>query len=108
MSERPGLMEESREQLVGLKPVGTVKELIAGAHLFNPQDEATRENDQGYITSVAFSPTLGHVIGLGFLKNGRARIGEQVRMVEHLKGSVTLCEVQEPVQVDPEGGRCRG
>ena len=108
MSERPGLMDETREQLVGLKPVGAIKELIAGAHLFNPQDEATRENDQGYITSVAFSPTLGHVIGLGFLKNGRALIGEQVRMVEHLKGSVTLCEVQEPVQVDPEGGRCRG
>src|SRR6056297_111646 len=108
MSERPGLMDETREQLVALKPVGAIKELIAGAHLFNPQEEATRENDQGYITSVAFSPTLGHVIGLGFLKNGRARIGEQVRMVEHLKGSVTLCEVQEPVQVDPEGGRCRG
>ncbi len=105
---RPGLMDESREQLVGLKPVGVVKELVAGAHLFNAGDEPVRMNDQGYITSVGFSPMLGHFLGLGFLKNGRARHGEKVRMVDRMKGSATLCEVQDPVQVDPDGGRMRG
>ncbi len=108
MAARPGLMEETRAQLVGLKPVGTVKELIAGAHLFKPGAEVVSENDEGYITSVAFSPMLGHVIGLGFLERGRARIGEHVRMVEHLKGSATLCEVVAPGGFDPEGGRMRG
>lgn len=105
---RPGLRGDHREQLVGLRPVGAVKELIAGAHLFNEGDEATRVNDQGYITSVGFSPTFGHVLGLGFLKNGRARHGERVRMVDHLKESETICEVQDPVQFDAEGGRTRG
>jgi sarcosine oxidase subunit alpha len=108
MAARPGLVEAERAQLVGLKPVGAVKELIAGAHLFAPGAEAASENDEGYITSVAFSPTLGHVIGLGFLERGRARIGEQVRMVEHLKGSAALCEVVAPGGFDPEGGRMRG
>ncbi|MGK7752012.1 sarcosine oxidase subunit alpha family protein [Roseovarius sp. C03] len=108
MAARPGLMEEDRAQLVGLKPVGAVKELIAGAHLFAPGAEPVSENDEGYITSVAFSPMLGHVIGIGFLKRGRARIGERVRMVEHLKGSTTLCEVAAPGGFDPEGGRMRG
>jgi len=104
---RPGLMDAEREQLVGLKPVGAVKELVAGAHLFNEGDAALRINDQGYVTSVGFSPMLGHMLGLGFLKNGRARHGEHVRMVDRMKGSVTLCEVQDPVQFDPEGGRTR-
>jgi heterotetrameric sarcosine oxidase alpha subunit len=108
MAARSGLTDENREQLVGLKPVGAVKQLVAGAHLFNEGDEAVRVNDQGYITSVAFSPTFGHVLAMGFLKNGRARIGERIRMVEHLKGVQTLCEVIDPVQFDPEGGRVRG
>ena len=38
---------------------------------------ATAANDQGYITSVAFSPTLGHWIGLGLLQYGPQRIGER-------------------------------
>ena len=105
---RVGLMDPDRERLVGLKPVGVVKQLTAGAHLFNAEAEAIRENDQGYITSVGFSPTLGHFLGLGFLKNGPNRIGETIRMVDHLRGIETLCEVIHPVAFDPEGGRTRG
>ncbi|MBU3258798.1 sarcosine oxidase subunit alpha family protein [Roseovarius sp. PS-C2] len=104
---RPGLLGEEREQLVGLKPVGAVRELVAGAHLFARAAEAVSDNDQGYVTSVGFSPTFGHMIGLGFLKNGRARHGEVIRMVDRMKGSQTLCEVQDPVQYDPDGGRLR-
>ena len=108
MSERPGLFGDDREQLVGLKPVGPVKQLAAGAHLFNEKEEAVRVNDQGYVTSVAYSPTLGHMLGMGFLKNGRARHGETIRMVDHLRGLETYCEVIDPVAFDPEGGRVRG
>jgi sarcosine oxidase subunit alpha len=108
MSQRDGLTEDSRERLVGLKPVGAVKQLTAGAHLFNETDDAVRVNDQGYITSVAFSPTLQSYLGLGFLKNGPDRHGEIVRMVDHLRGIETLCEVCHPVFFDPEGGKVRG
>ena len=108
MSERPGLSGPEREQLVGLKPVGEVKQVIAGAHLFAPGAEAVRENDQGYITSVAYSPTLGHMLGMGFLKNGSQRLGETVKMVDHLRGVEAICEVTGPVVFDPEGGRVRG
>ncbi|UYV38646.1 sarcosine oxidase subunit alpha family protein [Rhodobacteraceae bacterium D3-12] len=107
-SERPGLCEPTRERLVGLKPVGAVKQLTAGAHLFNATDEAIRENDQGYVTSVAYSPTLGHYIGLAFLKNGPERIGENIRLVDHLRGIETTCEVCDPVFFDKDGGRARG
>jgi sarcosine oxidase subunit alpha len=107
-ASRPGLVEEGREQLVGLKPVGEVREILAGAHLFDEGAEAVSANDQGYVTSTCYSPTLGHVIALGFLARGRARIGERVRAVDHLRGSATLCEVCAPGWVDPEGGRMRG
>ncbi len=105
---RPGLTEPDRERLVGLKPVGAVRQLTAGAHLFNEADAAMRENDQGYVTSVGFSPTLGHFVGLGFLKRGPDRYGEVIRMVDHLRGVEALCEVTPPTFFDPDGGRARG
>jgi sarcosine oxidase subunit alpha len=108
MSERPGLSGTEREQLVGLKPVGAVKQLTAGAHLFEVDAEPVRENEQGYTTSVGFSPTLERFLGLAFLRNGRARHGEQVMMVDHLRGVTARCEVCDPVFFDPEGGRMRG
>jgi sarcosine oxidase subunit alpha len=104
---RLGLVDPNRERLVGFKPVGTVKQLTAGAHLFNRDAEAIRQNDQGYITSVGFSPTFGHYLGLGFLRNGPERYGEIVKLVDHLRGVETLCEVINPVQFDQKGDRTR-
>jgi sarcosine oxidase subunit alpha len=108
MAHRPGLVDADRMQMVGLKPLGAVKELSAGAHLFTPGDPVERVHDQGYVTSVGFSPSLGHMIALGFLKRGAERIGEQIRLVDHMRGIDTLCEVVKPVFYDPEGERCRG
>ena len=108
LSQRPGLTDPGRERLVGLKPVGAVKLITAGAHLFAKEAAPVRENDQGYVTSAAYSPTLGHVVALGFLRRGPERIGEVVKMVDHLRGVETLCEVVDPVFFDPEGGRARG
>ncbi|KZY04841.1 MULTISPECIES: sarcosine oxidase subunit alpha family protein [unclassified Sulfitobacter] len=108
MAERPGLQDEERERLVGLRPVGAVKQLTAGAHLFEREAEAVRENDQGYITSVAFSPDVGSFIGLGFVKGGPERMGEVLRMVDHLRELEAEVEICSPVFVDPEGGRTRG
>ncbi|GAA6179301.1 sarcosine oxidase subunit alpha [Shimia sp. NS0008-38b] len=108
MSERPGLHGEQREQLVGLKPIGAVKQLTAGAHLFEVDAAPVRENEQGYTTSVGFSPNFGTFLGLAFLRNGRARHGESIVVVDHLRRVSTLCEVCDPVFYDPEGGRVRG
>ena len=108
MAERPGLIDPDREQLVGIKPIGPVKQLTAGAHLFKAGDEATRMNDQGYLTSVGFSPTLDGFLGLGFLRNGRARHGEEMQMVDHLRGVTARVQICDPVFFDPEGGRVRG
>ena len=103
---RPGLVE-NREELVGLRPAGDVKMINAGAFGFEPNDEPVRQNQQGYTTSVGFSPDLG-VLALGFVRNGRARHGETVKIVDHLRDVETLVEICDPVFLDPEGGRVRG
>ncbi|MEO0938938.1 MAG: sarcosine oxidase subunit alpha family protein [Pseudomonadota bacterium] len=108
MAAREGLMDEDREQLVGLKPVGAVKQLTAGAHLYENAAEPVAKNNRGYITSVGFSPTLGHFIGLGFVQGGLAREGNVMRMVDGLRGVETTVEICHPVMFDPEGGRTRG
>ena len=107
-SRRPGLLEDSREQLVGLKPVDPAGRLTGGAHLFVETADPVRSNDQGYVTSTCHSPTLGHDLALGFLSNGRARHGETIRMVDHLRGVTTRCAVCEPVFFDRKGERVRG
>lgn len=108
MAARPGLVEGRRAQLVGLKPVGPVKQLSAGAHIYLCDTQDAPSNDQGYVSSVGFSPTLGHFVGLGFVKDGLERHGEVLRMVDHLRGLDAQVEVCDPVFFDPEGGRARG
>ena len=105
-SLRPGLTGPEREQLVGLRPLGDAP-ITAGAHLFTPSDPVGREESQGYVTSVGPSPTLGGWLGLGFLQNGRARHGQRIRLVDHLRGIDLLCEVTDPVFHDKEGAKLR-
>jgi sarcosine oxidase subunit alpha len=57
------------------------------------------------MTSVCFSPTLGHWIGLGLLTRGAARLGERLRAYDPVRGEDFVVEVVSPVFVDPEGKR---
>ncbi len=107
-SQRPGLSGPARQQLVGLRPLRGEQAVTAGAHLFPQGAAATVENDQGHVTSACHSPVLQSNIALGFLANGRARLGEVVRLVDRMRGIETACEVVDPVFFDPEGGRVRG
>lgn len=108
MAARPGLTEAGREQLVGLRPDGPAKQLPAGAHLFNPGDPAERVFDQGYVTSTCYSPTLGTVLAMGFVKDGHSRMGQQLKLVDHLRGVEATCRISDIVAYDPEGERMRG
>ncbi|MEL7276368.1 MAG: sarcosine oxidase subunit alpha family protein [Pseudomonadota bacterium] len=108
LSTRPGLHGPERQQLVGVRPVDPRERLRSGGHFFDEGADVKPSTDLGYATSVCHSPTLGHDIGLGFLVNGRARLGDRVRLVDRLRGGEVLCEVVQTPFVDPEGGRLRG
>jgi heterotetrameric sarcosine oxidase alpha subunit len=106
-SERPGLTGPEREQLVGLTPTDPAAMPYPGAHLFAPGTAPKAPHSQGYVTSAGYSPTLGTHIALAFLKNGRARHGEAIRLVDHLRKVDIPCTVGPVVFFDPEGARVR-
>jgi sarcosine oxidase subunit alpha len=101
---RPGMHGPEREQLVGLKATAL---MTAGAHVFTPGDRVHRETDQGYITSVCYSPTLEAHLALAFVKDGRARHGQTVRVVDHLRKIDVMAEITDPVFHDKEGAKLR-
>ena len=108
LSQRPEMVREDDLRLVGLRPVDRAAPLHAGAHLLTPGEPEDMAHDQGWTTSVAYSPSLGHMIGLGFLKRGAERMGERVRAFDPARGRDTVVEVCSPHHVDPEGERQRG
>ena len=81
------------------------KTLRAGAHLLREGAKPSTLNDQGYVSSAGFSPTLGHDIALAFLKSGRERYGERIVVWDRLGGTETIAEVCHPVFVDPGNSR---
>ncbi|HYH22923.1 MAG TPA: sarcosine oxidase subunit alpha family protein [Azospirillum sp.] len=107
MADRPGLTDPARPILVGVRPLDRTHRLRAGAHFIPVGATADAANDQGYLTSVAWSPTLGHSIGLGFLANGHERIGERVRAVDPVRNTDIEVEICNPVFVDPQGEKLR-
>jgi glycine cleavage system aminomethyltransferase T len=107
MAGRPALVEPDRPSFVAFRPVDPTQRLRAGAH-FIPLGAPTRaEHDEGYMTSVAFSPILGHWIGLGLLERGPARIGQRVRAVDPVRDGDVEVEICNPAFVDPERERLR-
>jgi sarcosine oxidase subunit alpha len=108
MAARPALTDPARPSLIGLRPVNRADRLRAGSHLLPPGAAAVASNDQGYITSVAFSPGLSHWIGLGLLANGASRHGEIIRVYDPVRNGDLLAEVVSPVFYDPEGAKLRG
>jgi sarcosine oxidase subunit alpha len=108
MARRPGLTDPGRPTLVGIRHMEHSARLRAGAHLIHEGDEAGARDDQGHVTSVAFSPSLGHWVGLGLLARGPERRGERVRAYDPVRGGDTTVEVCDPVFVDPKGERLRG
>jgi sarcosine oxidase subunit alpha len=108
MAQRPALVDPDRPALVGFKAVDPAQRLTAGAHFVGLDKIAVAGNDEGYMTSVAFSPALSQMIGLGLIKRGPERIGERVRAVDPVRNGDVTVEICLPVFVDPEGGRLHG
>ncbi len=108
LSERPEMNREDGLELVGFRPVNRSEELPSGAHFLSTGAEAAMANDEGWMTSVAWSPELDHSIGLGFIRNGHARIGETVRAWDGVRGRDVAVEIVSAHFLDPDGERLRG
>ena len=107
LSERDGLNEDDALKLVGIKPLNNSQKVTAGGHLMNLTGAVNARNDQGYVTSAAFSPEMRSMIGLAFVKNGDARTGERMRLVSPVTDLTVEVEIVSAHFVDPEGERLR-
>ena len=112
LSGRDGLTAADGLRLVGFRPVDPMVPLAAGSHFIATGQPADAAHDEGYMTSVVWSPHLGHSIGLGYLRRGADRKGEVLRAVNPLAAGgaapEVLVEVVSPHFIDPEGERLRG
>jgi sarcosine oxidase subunit alpha len=102
MAQREGLVDKLRPCVVGIRPATGSDRLRAGSHLLRKGDPPSLENDQGYITSVAWSPMLGMWLGLALVVNGRERHGEIVKVFDGLRNIHMYAELCDPVHFDRE------
>lgn len=79
---RPANQADGRKQLVGLLAIDPAQRIIAGGHLLLGKGRAAPALTDGWITSAAFSPTLGRHIALGVLRGGRALEGRRLTAVD--------------------------
>lgn len=107
LASRPGLASPDRPALVGIRPVDQSTRLYAGAHFLTSGAQPSLENDQGFLSSVAFSPTFGRWIGLGFLIQGPSRWGERIVAHDPVRSGDIEVEVTNPVFYDPMGERLK-
>ena len=108
MSEREELNKENTLKLVGFIPTNKNQSLVAGSHFIEKGQTENLENDQGWMSSVAFSPMLKHSIGLGYIIRGNQRYGEKVHAVNPLRKEIIEVEIHSPHFYDPEGELLRG
>ncbi|MDX0596213.1 sarcosine oxidase subunit alpha family protein [Sinorhizobium medicae] len=105
MLQREGLAASGRPQLVGVVPIDPKHSFRSGSHILAKGAEATLENDEGYVTSSAYSPHVGSTIALALVHNGQSRHGEEVLVWSGLHGESTPARLCHPVFFDPQNER---
>ncbi|MDW9416688.1 sarcosine oxidase subunit alpha [Sinorhizobium meliloti] len=105
MLQREGLTAPDRPQLVGVVPLDPQQSFRSGSHILAKGAAATLENDEGYVTSSAYSPHVGSTIALALVRNGRNRHGEEVLVWSGLHGESTPARLCNPVFFDPQNER---
>ena len=107
LKNREKLTDPNRPQLVGIFPKNKNKTFKAGALL----NEAGYSNGHplGWVTSVTFSPALGHWIALGFITGGLAHVKDKnIVLSDELRSNFLDVEIVSPQMYDPEGLKLHG
>ena len=108
LSQRIDLNKDDKIVLMGFKPRDKSQILKAGCHFIKQDKKPSLNNDEGWLSSVAYSPSLECFIGIGFIKNGKDRIGEIIKAVDPLRNGEVEVEIVSPHFIDPKGERLRG
>ena len=105
LRHREALVDPDRPRLVGLIPEDRDERLRNGMILC-AQGEPATGHGLGHITSVTYSPALGHYVGLGLLRGGlEAHEGGLVDAVNALEDKTVPVRVVSNHFFDPKGER---
>ena len=102
MAAREGLTDKNRQCVVGIRPFDAADKIRAGSHLLKKDDAPSMVNDQGYISSVAWSPMLNMWLGLALLANGRERHGEVMKIFDGVRNIHMFGVICDPMHYDRE------
>jgi glycine cleavage system aminomethyltransferase T/NADPH-dependent 2,4-dienoyl-CoA reductase/sulfur reductase-like enzyme len=102
--DRPAFHEATRPRLVGLRACDGRAQFLGGAQLTR---EDAPNHPCGYVTSSAYSPTLGQWVGLALVARNLAE-GVELTARDPLRGGDALVRVVAPVHFDPSGERMKG
>jgi sarcosine oxidase subunit alpha len=104
LGERPGLLDPSRLELVGVAPTDPRRRLRGGGHLV---DISGAGPSQGFVTAACMSAEREGWIGLALLAGGGKRHGERLTAASPVYGDMVEVAVESPHFVDPENLRVR-
>jgi methylglutamate dehydrogenase subunit C len=102
--DRPAFHEPERPRLVGVRAADGRSSFLAGAQLTTAEDP---RRSLGYVTSSAFSPTLGEWIGLALLDRRHAVDGNSIMGRDPVRSGDTLLKVTPAIHFDPASERMR-
>ena len=102
--ERIFMNASDRKTLVGLSLLNGSEKIPDGAQVILGSGTNMTENLLGHVSSTYFSPTLNRPIAMALLKNGKALLGQKVKIpISSEKNLFAL--VTEPKFYDVEGSR---
>jgi sarcosine oxidase subunit alpha len=104
--KRPNDERSDRLQFVGLEALNPADSLPLGGHIVDNAEPIIPVESQGYVTSARMSPSLNSSIGLGNIKSGRRRMGDQVYVFAN--GNTVAAKIVNPAHFDPKGKRLNG
>ncbi|WP_144110236.1 sarcosine oxidase subunit alpha family protein [Paraburkholderia sp. BCC1886] len=101
--QRPEDRRSGRLEFVGLEGLDASLQLPVGGHFVDGFTRGQSSPTHGYLTSSCLSPTLKKSIGLGILRDGVSRIGEEVKIYSN--GRIVTARVVPTAHFDPKGER---
>ncbi len=103
---RPGNRDADRLQLVGIRALDDGHAIVAGAHVLHANNRAAPAPTQGFVTTAVWSPVLNRWVGLGLVRGGHRRMGEQVNLFD--AGHITPALITGVCAYDRGGERLHG
>lgn len=97
--QRDGAKAQGRRQLVGFEQINSTSPVQPGAHFVSSQK--AEKVSEGFVTSAIASVTIGKVVGLGLLKNGFQRKGEEIDVFDD--GVFTRVRIVDSCFYDAKG-----